>query len=223
MGRSTTDTPQMRASPELGGKKPVTMRMVVDLPAPFGPRKPSTSPFFTEKVRQSTAVFLPNRLVRFSTSIMMVSQERFRWTREMAAPVGLRLGKRHCPGAASEKRMDRMIARLNPEKGQLKASEESDSESCSNHLLVVGIVFHPACGASGIRRRPRSREICFSNRSPLPLDWESVFSRAANSTLHAGNSIKVVFEPEGDVAKWQSPDLLPFSGERLMNSTTLPI
>jgi len=40
------------------------------LPAPFGPRKPSTSPGFTANERWSTAILLPNCLVRFSTSIM---------------------------------------------------------------------------------------------------------------------------------------------------------
>ena len=43
--------------PEVGGMKPVTMRIVVDLPAPFGPRKPSTSPRSTENDRSFTAIF----------------------------------------------------------------------------------------------------------------------------------------------------------------------
>ena len=33
-----------RRGPEVGATKPASMRMVVDLPAPLGPRKPSTSP-----------------------------------------------------------------------------------------------------------------------------------------------------------------------------------
>src|SRR5882762_2063828 len=37
------------------------MRMVVDLPAPFGPRKPTTCPRSTENETWSTAVTLPNR------------------------------------------------------------------------------------------------------------------------------------------------------------------
>ena len=49
--------------------KPVTMRMVVDLPAPLGPRKPSTSPRSTENDTSFTASFGPNALVRFSTLI----------------------------------------------------------------------------------------------------------------------------------------------------------
>src|SRR5690606_35291518 len=40
------------------------MRMVVDLPAPFGPRKPSTSPRCRRKLTWSTAVIGPKRLVR---------------------------------------------------------------------------------------------------------------------------------------------------------------
>src|SRR5262245_13041808 len=50
--------------------KPVTMRMVVDLPAPFGPRKPSTSPRSTEKDTPSTARFAPNAFTRLSILIM---------------------------------------------------------------------------------------------------------------------------------------------------------
>ena len=44
----------------MGGRKPVIMRMVVDLPAPLGPRKPSTSPRSTENETPSTARLVPN-------------------------------------------------------------------------------------------------------------------------------------------------------------------
>src|SRR3972149_6304923 len=47
------------------------MRMVVDLPAPFGPRKPSTSPRSTLKEMSSTARFAPNDFTRFSTLIIL--------------------------------------------------------------------------------------------------------------------------------------------------------
>jgi hypothetical protein len=46
-------------------------RMVVVLPAPFGPRKPVTWPGRTVKARPSTAVTAPNRLTSWSTSIMI--------------------------------------------------------------------------------------------------------------------------------------------------------
>src|SRR5579863_9840062 len=42
------------------------MRMVVDFPAPFGPRKPKTSPLRTVRLRRSTATKLPNFFTRFS-------------------------------------------------------------------------------------------------------------------------------------------------------------
>src|SRR5882672_6880443 len=56
--------------PEVGGMNPVTMRMVVDLPAPFGPRKPSTSPRSTVNETSFTATFAPNAFTRFSTLII---------------------------------------------------------------------------------------------------------------------------------------------------------
>src|SRR6186713_2826293 len=50
--------------------KPASMRMVVDLPAPLGPRNPSTSPGSTEKVRSSTATRPSKCLVRFCVLII---------------------------------------------------------------------------------------------------------------------------------------------------------
>ena len=47
------------------------MRIVVDLPAPFGPRKPVTLPGATSKVRSSTARTAPYCLVSPRTSIMV--------------------------------------------------------------------------------------------------------------------------------------------------------
>ena len=64
-----TSWPQIRAVPEVGGMKPASMRMVVDLPAPFGPRNPSTSPRATLNDTSSTAMRWPKRLVRCSISI----------------------------------------------------------------------------------------------------------------------------------------------------------
>ena len=46
------------------------MRIVVVLPAPFGPRKPMISPLPTSKFRSWIAVWPAYRLVRFSTLIM---------------------------------------------------------------------------------------------------------------------------------------------------------
>jgi hypothetical protein len=49
--------------------KPVIIRMVVDFPAPFGPRKPRTSPRLTLNEMPFTATFAPKALVKFSTWI----------------------------------------------------------------------------------------------------------------------------------------------------------
>src|ERR1700733_8422068 len=46
--------------------------MVVDFPAPFGPRNPVTTPGFTTKLSPSTAALSPYRLVRPSISIICV-------------------------------------------------------------------------------------------------------------------------------------------------------
>ena len=69
-GSACTSWPQIRAVPAVGVMKPVIIRMVVDLPAPLGPRKPSTSPRATLKrhvVDGGEAG--PKRLVRRSISI----------------------------------------------------------------------------------------------------------------------------------------------------------
>src|SRR5436853_5594083 len=50
---------------------PVIIRMVVDLPAPFGPRKPSTSPRSIEKEIPSTARLVPKALAKLLTFIIV--------------------------------------------------------------------------------------------------------------------------------------------------------
>ena len=47
------------AVPEDGASRPTIMRIVVDLPAPLGPRKPVTRPGRTWKLRSSTASVSP--------------------------------------------------------------------------------------------------------------------------------------------------------------------
>ena len=44
LGRSAYRLPLMVIDPEVGGVRPQSARRVVDLPAPFGPRKPVTVP-----------------------------------------------------------------------------------------------------------------------------------------------------------------------------------
>ena len=47
--------------PRVGSRIVVSMRIAVVLPAPFGPRNPSTSPDSTENVMSSTASCSPYR------------------------------------------------------------------------------------------------------------------------------------------------------------------
>src|SRR3954468_10074381 len=51
----------------------MTMRIVVDFPAPSGPRKPVTRPGRTVTVKSSTAVLGPYRLVSRCSSIMTLT------------------------------------------------------------------------------------------------------------------------------------------------------
>src|SRR5579885_2873730 len=60
--------PQITAVPALGARNPAIIFIVVDLPAPLGPRKPSTSPFGTANDTSSTAAIGPKCLTRFRTS-----------------------------------------------------------------------------------------------------------------------------------------------------------
>src|ERR1041385_7399831 len=65
-----TSNPAMRAVPELAGMKQDRTRIVVLLPAPFGPSNPAISPRPTVNETPEIAVRPAKCLVRFSTSIM---------------------------------------------------------------------------------------------------------------------------------------------------------
>src|SRR5688500_13743095 len=60
----------MLAEPDVGAVRPTMTRIVVDLPAPFGPRKPVTRPGWAVKETLSTAVKPAYLRVRDSTVIM---------------------------------------------------------------------------------------------------------------------------------------------------------
>src|SRR5262252_3299148 len=69
-GAARYSRPLTLTRPAVGSSRPAIIRIVVDLPAPFGPRKPVTMPGWTTKSSPSTASFSPYRLLRFSTSII---------------------------------------------------------------------------------------------------------------------------------------------------------
>ena len=58
-GSAATLTPATRAVPEVIVSRVVSIRTVVDLPAPFGPRNPNTSPAGTERSTPRTASTVP--------------------------------------------------------------------------------------------------------------------------------------------------------------------
>src|SRR5688500_9324206 len=64
-----TSTPATTALPLVGASSPVSILMVVVLPAPFGPRNPKISPDCTLKLTAFTAVKSPNVLDSPSTLI----------------------------------------------------------------------------------------------------------------------------------------------------------
>ncbi len=51
--------PLTRTEPLVGSSRPRIIRMVVDFPAPFGPRNPVTVPGWTVNVRSETAALAP--------------------------------------------------------------------------------------------------------------------------------------------------------------------
>ena len=60
LGRScVTSWPSMRIAPAVGVSKPATMRKVVVLPQPLGPRKETNSPRSTASSKFWTTVFAP--------------------------------------------------------------------------------------------------------------------------------------------------------------------
>src|SRR5215470_10304645 len=69
IGCSRTSKPATDAAPEVGGRKHVSMRIVVVLPAPFGPRKPTIWPFSTSNEMLSTAVV---RAYLFVSSLTLI-------------------------------------------------------------------------------------------------------------------------------------------------------
>ena len=59
MRSSTMSWPPMRTLPLVAPKNPAKIRRVVDLPAPFGPRKPTILPAWTSNEISRTARSVP--------------------------------------------------------------------------------------------------------------------------------------------------------------------
>src|SRR5215469_14245116 len=68
--------PRISISPAVGSSRPVSILIVVDFPAPFGPRNPKNCPGATLNVTSSTAVKSPNRRVNPRVEIAGISMPR---------------------------------------------------------------------------------------------------------------------------------------------------
>ena len=67
--------PSSVISPVVGSSKPATIRSVVVFPQPDGPSKVTNSPFFTSRLKSSTAVTSPYIFTMFLSSIMLFVPE----------------------------------------------------------------------------------------------------------------------------------------------------
>src|SRR5438128_4019468 len=65
----SSERPSMVTSPAVGRSRPVSILMVVLLPAPLGPRNPKKRPRGTSKETSSTATFFRKALVRWRTTM----------------------------------------------------------------------------------------------------------------------------------------------------------
>ena len=109
--------PSTSAVPDVGRSRPMTTRMVVDFPAPLGPRKPVTVPALASKVRSSTARSEPCSLVSARTLITVVPSwvgRHVRWPavrpRSSRATGGAVLGRYRRPRAGVVEDMWRLCA-----------------------------------------------------------------------------------------------------------------
>src|ERR1043166_5485791 len=83
--------PRSDIRPEVGASSPVNILMVVDLPAPFGPRKPKNWPDSTCRSMPSTAVSAPKRRVSFSVEIAISTEKLTRRFGALTAVDGMDL------------------------------------------------------------------------------------------------------------------------------------
>src|SRR5438094_4706116 len=102
-GSRVTSTPPTVAWPDVGARRPQSIRIVVDFPAPLLPRKPKISPSRTSNETSLTATKPPKRRVRRRTSMALrflskgPRKARFRepHVRDRAGAVQVRLKPRH--------------------------------------------------------------------------------------------------------------------------------
>src|SRR6266849_1544382 len=74
-GLAMRSSPRIWMRPAVGASRPVSILMVVDFPAPLGPRKPKNWPAATRRFTSSTATSSPKRRVKPSVAMAGASME----------------------------------------------------------------------------------------------------------------------------------------------------
>src|ERR1039457_238283 len=88
------------AVPDVGWRSPVNIRIVVDLPEPFGPRKPNTLPRRSSNETLSTAVKVPKRRVRLSQRKRISEEEETDFSKDEEGGGGGGAGRRGWPASS---------------------------------------------------------------------------------------------------------------------------
>src|SRR3569833_2116434 len=155
-GLATTSKPSTVAVPAVGRRKPVIIFIVVDLPAPLGPRKPRMSPRRTENEMPSTARLAPYVLTRSLISI--IGDNRFGLDRASISD-----------GYAIEGNRRKRI-QLRPVVRKIKTADEdyslvrkrqisSDTGPGPSALSATAKNAASAGSGTGFRRQPRTRRL----------------------------------------------------------------
>src|SRR5579875_2455891 len=129
--------PFTRTRPAVGLSSPRIIRIVVVLPAPFGPRNPVTFPGSTRNDRLSTASVSPKRLVRPFASI--IESHPSAWCRPAAARcrAGLSRMARGGPAARRPAGLDRSARRMT------RCIQAEYAERRADHLLGDATGYRP--------------------------------------------------------------------------------
>src|SRR5579864_1189569 len=143
----------MRAVPPVGAMKHVRMRIVVDLPAPLGPRKPTISPRLTSKLILSSARNDPKLFDR-SFALIMMSLDI------SSAPAGERKQN------PARRRTGARHNRPEPGAPQLLSPEKSNLPHKNRDSSGEGSAAHRSEGRSPVNREGARRK--HSKGAPIP-------------------------------------------------------
>src|SRR5579871_831848 len=132
--------PHTTAVPELGARKPVIIFMVVDLPAPLGPRKPNTSPRRTASDTSSTATIDPKCLERWRTEIISSVAASAVMLANALPPTAFCDGRSRCLRAAPDSMRDGLVCNLKRCNVSARARQGRGSGLIRRLRLASGLV-----------------------------------------------------------------------------------